>query len=149
MESNYYTPTIEEFYKGFEYEELEFVYTDKGWYTSKEQKWIAKTYQSLDTQSNYLEAWYLNERIKRGLYNSIRVKYLDRADIESLGFEFRDKGTIASFIKSTNDLNLFYQILVDFNTHKTYVSNHNRYFFDGYIKNKSELVKVLKMIGVL
>ena len=45
MDDKYYVPQIEEFHLGFEYEEIEFIYTDKGWYESKEQKWTKKIFK--------------------------------------------------------------------------------------------------------
>ena len=137
MENKYYTPTIEEFHVGFEYEEETIIYTDKGWFTHKDLGWEKKIFDS----TSYMENYYLSERVKRGLvgkYNpTIRVKYLDREDIESLGFAqtVEDQYTLDD-IEFLIDDDLFVQIIKD-----------DGFLFQGTIKNKSELKKVLKMIG--
>ena len=66
MESKYYTPSIEEFYVGFEYEVN---YGENDW--QKECLWAKPEVVTLP---------YMN-------LENIRVKYLDKEDIESLGFE--------------------------------------------------------------
>ena len=81
--AEYYTPTIDEFHVGFEYEEEDTIYTDKGWYTKKSNVFKKCVYGD----DSYIQNYYLNERVKRNLFvNKIRVKYLDKDDIEELGF---------------------------------------------------------------
>ena len=81
--AEYYTPTIDEFHVGFEYEEEDTIYTDKGWYTKKSNVFKKCVYGN----DSYIQNYYLNERVKRNLFvNKIRVKYLDKDDIEELGF---------------------------------------------------------------
>ena len=137
MENKYYTPTIEEFHVGFEYEEETIIYTDKGWFTHKDLGWEKKIFDS----TSYMENYYLSERVKRGLVGkcdpTIRVKYLDREDVESLGFAqtVEDQYTLDD-IEFLIDDDLFVQIIKD-----------DGFLFQGTIKNKSELKRVLKMIG--
>lgn len=67
--NKYYSPTINEFYVGFEYEK----WTDA-------EGWNRKTYQLLD----FVDWGYDGNTVEREPYG--RVKLLDRHDIESLGF---------------------------------------------------------------
>lgn len=178
METEYYTPDLSEFYQGFEYEELEFYYTDKGWYKNKVQVYLTKVHKATD----YIESYYLNERVKRNLFKgTIRVKYLDQSDIESFGFELvgesdkttyqgsnYDKDNLMGFnIKfSMNRSNYTYYELEYFNWYvgakDTETTEHRmvritrRYkdeekgvdLFRGEIKNKSELNKLLKQLRI-
>lgn len=92
MENKYYSPNIQEFHVGFECE----VYNGKGFYQSckiddkESNNWKAKTFKG-----DFLEIEEL-----RGLCN-LRVKYLDKKDIESLGFE-------QARMKSVNKAGNFY-----------------------------------------
>jgi hypothetical protein len=167
QDNKYYTPSIEEFHVGFSYEELEFIYTDKGWYTAKEQKWVPKIYKVAE----YMEAYYLQERVKRGMWaDSIRVKYLDKEDIESLGFTERDSVTIQHLFGPTtltsDEVRTIYTINIPefggltaylhFHSNERLIGiykdltnpyNHKQLFY-GYIKNKSELKVLLKQLGI-
>ena len=167
-EDKYYTPSIEEFHVGFEYEELEFIYTDKGWYTEKKNKFVKKVFVG----TNYLESYYLTERVKRGLFNSsIRVKYLDKEDIEDLGFKYDNNAEPIpsrrdwevpkldefelplAFIKDTQDINgkaWYLYLYKDGAVWIEYIKDccGMGYLFKGTIKNKSELKVLLKQIGV-
>jgi hypothetical protein len=153
IDGKYYTPEISEFFVGFEYEELEFVYTDRGWYTKKEMNWVTKSYKCAD----YLEMYYLQEKVKRGIYRDvIRCKYLDSQDIVDLGFtditpkryaeelDYKE----AKLFKLDEYTFLFYNL----KTHKMVIDNGESYgdrntYFQGYIKNKSELQKLLKQLN--
>lgn len=152
---SYYTPSIEEFHVGFEYEELEFTYTDKGWYTSKEQKWLTKIFKATD----YIESYYLAERVKRSLFTtSIRVKYLDKEDIESLGFTYEktyaglDEDFFEKLVLPNAYSKYFY---LDYNYGKKYCriywsldNDGDVTVFAGTINNKSELKRLLKQLGI-
>ena len=159
----YYTPQIEEFHVGFEYEEREFIYTDKGWFTSKEHDFVSKIFRG----SDYLESYYLTERINRNLFNdTIRVKYLDREDIESLGFKHTDgamREDVRQFfelkVKNTHARNLEDDILLIYirKTNHVLVSTSfgedlplEQWFtlFTGKIKNKSELKDLLDKLEI-
>ena len=147
MENKYYTPTIEDFHVGFEYEEIEVLYTDKGWYKTKENHWVKQIYDP----SDYLQAYYLNERLKRKLFNSVRVKYLDKEDIESFGFSYKDEryyihekykmggsDIMINYISSKQELRI---------TMIPYMRS-DYYLFKGTIKNKSELKTLLKQLRI-
>jgi len=136
MENKYYTPEIEEFHVGFEFE-----------------------YRTKDN-----EPWLKYDDFRVGdicrMQNSIhqyRVKHLDREDIESLGWRITDMHNIEY------DKNLM--TVYETDTHIMTINN-NPEKYDWFavhskgdlgriiietriiIKNKSELKKVLKMIGV-
>lgn len=120
-ENKYYLPEIEEFHVGFEYEveDLHDNLVDKMW--RKEECYDVPV--------------FLREWIQQG---EVRVKQLDGEDIESLGFI--QEGQV-SFIK-----NNWYIEWMPGDTLDVFCVSDCR--FKGTIKNKSELKKVLKMIGV-
>lgn len=72
----YYTPAIEEFHVGFEYE------INMHFRMAEESKW----YSAIITKDN----WGANMDIINVLARA-RVKYLDREDIESLGWKYRSE----------------------------------------------------------
>lgn len=128
----HYIPELEEFYVGFEYECL-FHFND----------WRSHTYGSEEEVEVYgtKELDYLKRHIK-----NFRVKYLDREDIESLGFKIdADYKSINSVIFSKDDYTILQsditEILISDSFNETTL-------FNGRIKNKSELKKLLKQLGI-
>lgn len=119
MENKYYTPTIEEFHVGFEYE---YKYSDKGW--------TFKVYEPHFTINNVEVEEYC------------RVKHLDKEDIESLGFEQIEYDTYKKE-------NIYIELNMEY---KTFISaikqGESSILFQGTIKNKSELKKLLKQLGI-
>lgn len=78
-ENKYYTPQIEEFFIGFEFEEE---FKNPNW--SKLARPLEDTYEFVKLK---LDTSHSLSRITSKLKNNrVRVKYLDREDIESLGF---------------------------------------------------------------
>ncbi len=139
--SKYYTPTIEEFHVGFEFEYLTLEYGETSW----RQEVFCDKYSAVSSKSS------LEVVMKRGC----RVKHLDQEDIESLGIgNWTDSHGYWRGFKTKNE-NQYYVFhhnvdrvqswcvveIVDKDTEK------RRVLFTGTIKNKSELKKVLKMIG--
>lgn len=140
MENNkYYTPTIEEFHVGFEYTKKELI--DKGHNNTK---------------------LFINEDLIKSHFTTddIRVKYLDKEDIESLGWEFTGK-TIDIWFKKEGIFHAIsgghkfteYKLHYGLHDHCLYI---NAYFggtdegrlFEGIIKNKSELKRLMKQLGI-
>lgn len=122
MEAKYYTPTIEEFHVGFEFErELLGPYWEhSGW-----QKEIVTNETNLKTIEQYI--------------NCNRVKYLDIGDIESLGWVQRDYDTF-DFGKNT----AFEFIPEDTSFLYTYGNGKNSHIiFQGEVKNKSQLKQLM------
>lgn len=138
MENNkYYIPKIEEFHIGFEYEYHEHFGKDFG-------KWNKYTIENNTIISN------ISELIASG---SIRVKYLDKEDIESLGF----KCTYDNYPRELEFNNGTYTIYwnpeeMKLIIHLNEYMNHDEYWGDYgvwfTIKNKSELKKLLTQLGI-
>ena len=129
-ESKYYTPTIEEFRVGFEFEVQQ-----------QEEQYGECVYGNTYEPTEY----ELGDKID---LNHVRVKLLDREDIESLGFDNyippREYDHTWSFRGSKEPM-----IKVWFNNTIPTVRIYNSYpsiSFQGKIKNKSELQQILKMV---
>jgi hypothetical protein len=166
MENKYYTPEIEEFHVGFEYERRmkedndDFMQYDG-------PAWIGCTYPNdcaLGNASTKLGLKYLEKDIDR-----CRVKYLDREDIESLGFIMRKEQFGDTYLYRLDLVKPLFPHHTELDTlYLAYYRHDARcilflqkikrvgideerpetQLFNGYIKNKSELKKVLKMIGL-
>lgn len=131
MDNKYYTPTIDEFRVGFEFE----------WYDEDDKTWN-KTI--IKTQSE-LYNWTAFDDINK------RVKYLDKNDIESLGFIYN---------KTQPGLNEDYfeynsvEYYMDYDYTRKYcriyfsVLDGDSTIFAGIIKNKSELIVLLKQLDI-
>ena len=132
MKEKYYTPEIEEFYVGFEFEEL---YNDK-W---EKQVYISGYFLYYDMSCTFGEK-------KEG----IRVKCLDREDIESLGFDNyippREYDHTWHY-NGSRDPKIKVWFNNEFPTVRIY-SSYPAIQFQGTIKNKSELKKLLKQLGI-
>lgn len=151
MEKKYYTPTIEEFHVGFKYEiHAGFERFYKGESDVIEMSGLYYSHQFYRGSDLTMIAHGIN----KGL-NSVRVKYLDREDIESLGFELFDttkKDEI--YFRSTDNLMTKQEVRLWVSKEFGYIEINDikektgcEGSFRGTIKNKSELKKVLKMIG--
>jgi len=136
MESKYYTPTIEEFHVGFKFQVL-----SQDGNRTEDEDW---NNQFLGYETIYdfnEESWRENIECYLVL-NAIRVKLLDREDIESLGFTYLHE---TSFLFNTR---------FHLTSNETYINisdnlyNGTRVIFDGIIKNKSELQKLLIQLGI-
>lgn len=135
-ENKYYVPEITEFHVGFEYEE-------------KIGEWKKQVYK-LDSLLNVL---WDGEYEFYSIDPTFRVKYLSKEDIESLGWEFikQHPGTTSfDFEKGDYSLNFDPEFGDKWNLRIYDGENQDSEFnyFSGYIKNKSELVKLLKQLGI-
>lgn len=126
MEDKYYTPEIEEFHVGFE---CELLHSTNGWV-----KYTNPPKNPMNINS-----------IKEG----VRVKYLNKEGIESLGFKQLDKINSSRFIKGNisiwlGDMNkgMLTKIEISENVTRGITS------FLGNIKNKSELKKLIKQLNI-
>ncbi len=148
--NKYYTPTIDEFYVGFEYE----------WNNSNEDnEWRSSI-------ANVEDCYYAVRDIEQYIdYNNYRVKYLDKEDIESLGWKFIGK-TIDNWYELVIDrpavmsayTNSRYVLQHDFRTNQGVVIMAYDYssgetgehdIYRGSCKNKSELKKLLKQLKII
>ena len=122
MTDKYYTPEIEEFYVGFEFE-----YKDH----NGSKRWHKAV---IDGETHSFKTPYVYET---------RVKHLDKEDIESLGFKENMGQEYYSMLKGVTKIAI--ESLSPPNFYRMEIEHHIMFFT---IKNKSELKKVLKMIGV-
>jgi hypothetical protein len=147
-ESKYYTPQIEEFCVGFEYEQL--IQGEDCFKGFEPRVFTLEMFKGF--AENYKDIFY---------QNLIRVKLLDSQDIIDCGFETSEdwsfKGS-EGFIKEAEDslgnMREEYAIsLMDNNTvtimKYTDFTRLPNIIFRGTIKNKHELQTILKQIGVL
>ena len=128
MTDKYYTPTIEEFRVGFEY----CMMMDDGA--------LSPLVYEIDSP--------IIDNNSCQLLDYIRVKQLDREDIESLGLIYISKNEYRTVFSIPNT-----EFELDFYKDRTiYIGNTETYechkcLFDGKIKNKSELQVLLKQLS--
>lgn len=140
MDSKYYTPEIEEFHVGFEYEQCPFKVED-----SKKDKWsVVRKFVYPDGVHNYTKIHGIEALELPIKEQCVRVKYLDREDIESLGYHTEDNGECYNKSEGFTLVGLYpwekpneYKITIELND-----------VFLGIIKNKSELKRLLKQLGI-
>jgi hypothetical protein len=149
--SKYYTPKIEEFHVGFEYECKCIIQEKETWYKEKVNKSDNSTYIDIDSIENWCNA------------GDVRVKYLDIEDIESIGWTYEyvckddeDCTLVEGFRLKLNDTDE-YILYKDCNKYILYYSHVYNTFtgnseydilFKGIVKNKSELKKIMDMCGI-
>ena len=126
MEAQYYTPTIDEFHVGLEYEELR-------------KDWVKLTYGGFLPKT-------IGEYLKEG---AIRVKHLDRQDIEECGWKIDKHG---NYYFKVNE-NWGYSLYYDKEEKVWSIDNGEEYemwvqYFKGTIRNKSELKKLMQMLNI-
>ena len=147
MENKYYTPSIEELYVGFECE----------------------AYSTLTPKTNYnpviVDTFLLQDicdHINEDYFepSHYRVKYLNSEDIKSLGFKFTSldaTGVICWYVKRATFKILnwtFHEVLINHNPENNMIwifameNGEATQLFQGIVKNKSELVKVISMTVV-
>lgn len=132
METNkYYVPSIEEFHIGFWYEEF------------RHDEWIK---QEIGDATQLEGALILLENYE----GTIRTKYLDKQDIESLGFDNYEPPMEYNHqwkYKGSRE----FKLAAWFNNEIPVVRVYSSYpaiAFHGTIKNKSELQRLLKQLGI-
>lgn len=159
----YYTPTIEEFYVGFEYEMKE-RFTD-GTVKTQENfdnaKWVKNIFKVGDCP--YIER-ALNGRNSENGICGIRIKCLDENDIIDL--KFVEENCLDSY--NEDEIKEGFKLSIDDNTTIVLIKYGNNkisivkeycyndysgnteitFLFYGTIKNKSELKKTLKMLNI-
>lgn len=134
----YYTPTIEEFHVGFEcelrnssgpifeWEPFKIIGVDDGEISGNLMDW-----SFYDTRTAIKD-------------EQIRVKYLDKSDIESLGWRFGTNDYV--FPENKNVTYGQYKLL--FNNNELEIIHLSGTLFRGIIKNKSELKKLMKQLSI-
>ncbi len=145
MENNlYYTPTIEEFYVGFEYE------------IKIKDNWRKKstTISDFSPISDYDGMSILEEDL---ISNIIRVKTLDQSDIESLRLNGLE---ITEYVEESHleftwfkgielfGLLTFTDKMISFYEYNYSTREYSDCIFRGTIKNKSELIKLQQQLNI-
>ena len=129
MKDKYYTPTIEEFHVGFEYESS---------YLEDYDTWKKEIIDTADV--GYFYSTYTGDAVP----TEFRVKYLDREDIESLGFK-----QITDDCYNLPIRNEELRLLFENDILKIYLADkYSNMLFQGTIKNKSELKRLLKQLNI-
>ncbi len=137
MEAKYYTPQISDIFIGFE---CELFYQDDFKLARTENlKW----HKTIIDKNKFQQAFSL---IK---VNKIRVKHLDREDIESCGWEFVSED---NYYKKANE-NWGYSLYYDSKENTYSIDNTEEYemwkqYFEGTIKNISELKKLMVQLNI-
>ena len=145
----YYTPELEEFFPGFEYEEYSQGYTyDVKLLSSTELQVLSEPVQTTEWIKRVYELQNFVTIIDGELSEyipKVRVKYLDEQDIKDLGFEsVWLEGDVQTFSKNN--------IIVSWWINSTHIRiNYTTEWqlFDGQIKNKNELRKLMKQLGII
>lgn len=130
MKTQYYTPKIEEFHVGFDYE------------ITNGYDWIKKTFSKEDLKS------FLYEKLENAInQNFIRVKHLDKYDIESFGL-FK---VVNDWWHKSNTGNDWQILKIDEHKYQISYGQHefSKTYFQGAIKNKSELKRILQQLNIL
>jgi hypothetical protein len=141
MENNlYYTPTIEEFHVGFGYEYM----NGDRW---EESKMRIQDYKSDGPDYERSDSWFEEELL--GGIRTVRVKYLDQSDIESLGWLDGELRGMTPFIFNEMDPDNEFQLYYQFDNQFAQIYNcHSQFVFQGTIKNKSELIKLMQQLNI-
>lgn len=133
--NKYYVPEISEFHVGFEYEVM----------IPEKSTWSKEVFFLNDSHINLVKWVNIQDEFT---IHKIRVKTLDKEDIESLGWKDCD--------------NIYNTIRWDFNDYiLMFYKKDNRYLifrdcgpnniqtvFNGFIKNKSELIKLQQQLDI-
>lgn len=140
--NKYYTPEIEEFHFGFEFES-NYVLFGKDW-----------TKVVLSEEHDWFYSSYVNDAVP----TEFRVKYLDKEDIESLGWIYNDisKEFNYKFKKefnyrlwfSPNNPDLFSIRIEGWYSREGKIDAKFDMFL-GNLKNKSELKKLMQQLHIL
>lgn len=139
-DKKYYTPTIEEFHIGFKYEFM----NGNLW---EESEMTIQDYKCSGADYEIQGSWFEEELL--GGIRTVRVKYLDKEDIESLGWKYTPCRCLFEMYQN-KEYNLYhYSIASEFND-KSWIEilKDEDYYFSGEIKNKSELKKLMKQLGI-
>jgi hypothetical protein len=148
MKNKYYKPEIEEFHIGFEYEAKQFLktitYPSKNKITDQEHEWVkCKWSKFIGFKDVFNIVCEDGEVVDLSVPDAIRVKHLDREDIESLGltvYELDMETHIAYYIKK--GIKIICGWFPDDETENIEIGE----LFT--IKNKSEFKRILRQIGV-
>lgn len=141
-DKKYYTPTIEEFHVGFEYEQLARIMQPKT--DVPNIRWTSFVFQ-------FNQAPYVLDGLSR---NEYRVKYLDHDDIIAEGWG----NCVVTMLDDTDRFGwckTHYMLIEDseqFIVYEKVTENNSvassNIIFNGNIRNRSELRLIMKMLGI-
>ena len=134
----YYTPTLEEFHIGFEYEILE------DWDTYPERNYLERTWWPQVYGGDGSNPERLGF-VDKNTIADIRVKYLDEQDIKDLGWVQDENYPTQYYLKETD----FVWTLVEFDDFINIETSSRHVNFNVTIKNKSELKKLMSQLGII
>lgn len=141
QENKYYTPEIEEFHVGFEYE-IKIFNADK----SKPTEWAKQIWTKFSTYKNQMCVNSDGKNITDIFVNdSFRVKALDKEDIERLGWK-RDELVKSEYYTILENVLIVRESIIHIFELKDYESEFPS--FKGTMKNKSELRKIMEMLYI-
>ena len=163
-DSKYYTPGIEEFHVGFEYEVkmwnapeikledwAEFIKTKEA---EKKVVWVPKIWKPESALLNVMNIANDGDGkiVSVTVPESIRVKHLDREDIEELGWEHDSSISTHHYFYlggHFDNFNFFLSLELSSGNVEIFDSKEFREEnFNGTIKNKSELRKLMQMLQI-
>lgn len=143
MDNKYYTPSIEEFHHGYECE----IYWNPGY---EVEKWEAFTFEVKDKDGVYLNMGNTIEMIEDGC-SFARTKYLDKEDIESLGWI---RNTVVDSEDNIGFKREDGKSMMRYNTkdHIAWIQRIPTDFgvtiFQSILKNKSELKVLMNQLNI-
>jgi hypothetical protein len=147
QDNKYYVPTIQEFHVGLEYEIRKFFV--RGLSIEKSGEFIKKKFE-----------WHDYLRVQDAIDSQfedmsfIIIPYLTKEDIEAEGFKVEpDNGQPRLYSGGEVEQRILYKkddfFLTKFDSSiAVSILRDNEHLFQGYIKNKSEFRRILKMIEV-
>lgn len=142
MEVQYYTPKLEEFHVGFDYEA----------YIPEKEVWSKETFYMNQSHINLVQ--YVDMQNENTL-KRVRVKHLDEEDIQSLGWKLQKKEGCVRYFEQKNRL-LWYNlvskkmivIVKDPAKSEVYLLNDiHKYVHNITIKNISQFKKLMNQIN--
>lgn len=164
METNYYQPHITEFFVGFEYESYEMYYRLGDEWDTGTLMWVKRTVLDINQEQftgegHKFKAIYhvsINNRYEKNVEwnKNIRVKYLDKADIQQLGFtkdvalEYQKSDLIiCETVEESNEH--YYKVVYAIKNKQLEVYDCESLIFVGTIKNKAECKKLMQQLNIL
>lgn len=132
-QNNYYTPTIDEFYIGFEFEHMDI----------NTGRWNKHIFGSTYMDEFTMIQMDLNDGL-------LMVKYLDKEDIESLGWVFDSELSNDVFDRYEGLFENMYYFLQVYHTDQSVVISFpiSILIYRLVIKNKSEFKRLMKQLGI-
>lgn len=143
IDSHFYVPEISEFHVGFEYQVLD----ENGYHkVTLTDSMLSQNLQFRSRSVNFFQ--YIKEEIDK---QKIKIKYLDKEDIESLGWKESPRGYRFDFKTKDDDFQLYFDDRIfseELGVGITIYDWNSEVIFTGYVKNKSELKKLLQQLNI-